>query len=474
MPNEDFTRGLIQFCLYLEKYKTDYKLFVHQSLTSLLKFVTPTLMQYMYTATSVTSNTISTSTFHRVLYDFFVYFNEDFLLSNCITLDNSLVNVSTILKFMIEGKFDIIDVKNSNKVEYKFDTEELVTLNCILDNLVNFSKKPNTNVQAELNSLKSQLEELQKIKSNSSDSPIIINKFENLPENFEDSKRLLMQELGKKLVNINHISNFKLFLENKTAPPSLFFDKFPQPFLPCDPNYISEFNSLIVTFQIGAIELGIRSCTTKLTSIESNISAFANKYHLNENIKTVIADLEEVVANNHKEQFLRSVTKINSYQARGYLVKPRTKSANNSFSSQKSSNQTSNFKKRKLEFHDETVQQPQNHHNNYVNNNNYANNNTNNRSRYQNGNYNQSRNQNNRNQNNRPNNQRNHNNNQSSHNNGSNNQQLQYNSNQQQQHIALPQRNNNNNNSILSSTYTRGLNNNQQDFDRSNNDNDYN
>lgn len=148
MPNESFTRGLIQFCQYLEKYDKDYKLFVFQSLSSLLKFVSPTVMQTMYTAVGATG--ITTDTFHKILFDFFVFFNDDYLSSNCIIKANSVSKISIILDSLIEGKLEIIDVRGTSKVEYKFSNEDIVTLKCIQDNLKNFSELPNTNIHTEL------------------------------------------------------------------------------------------------------------------------------------------------------------------------------------------------------------------------------------------------------------------------------------------------------------------------------------
>lgn len=193
MPNEDFTRGLIQFCTYLLKYKNDYKCFVHQSLSSLLRFVGTDLTAHLLKAINLT--TLPITAFQKILFDFLVFFDSG--------------------RVMIQGELSIIDVKTSGKVEYVFDTDQIITLTCIQENLKKFSEVPLANVQSELDQLRQEILELKNNKvNNSNDSPIIIDKFSNLPLNFEDSKRILTQELEKKLVNINHITNYNLYLTN--------------------------------------------------------------------------------------------------------------------------------------------------------------------------------------------------------------------------------------------------------------------
>ena len=443
MPNEDFTRGLIQFCTYLLKYKNDYKCFVHQSLSSLLRFVGTDLTAHLLKAINLT--TLPITAFQKILFDFLVFFNEDFLNSNSNTHNSSFINISQILDLMIQGEFSIIDVKTSGKVEYVFDTDQIITLTCIQENLKKFSEVPLVNVQSELDQLRQEILELKNNKvNNSNDSSIIIDKFSNLPQNFEDSKRILTQELEKKLVNINHITNYNLYLTNKTVPPSLYFSRFPKPFLPCETDYVTGFNELIVDFQSKAITLSIRFCETKVSLHENNIKKVIEKYANVPNIAELVISMEKTVADTLKDRFLNSVTKINTYQPRGYLVRSKSKPANNASFNNYGSNTPGRNHKRKLDFSDgHTSQQPSyvsnNQYNRYNNHNNGLNNhnNGNNNKRY--------RPYNNRNNSNNKNNKHQYNNNQNSSNNDNNHQNQDHFQYQPQQHVnkqPLPQRDN--------------------------------
>ena len=314
-----------QFLQLHVKYSIDWKQMTYHAFTGLTKMLgntdTATLVEH------ISGEKFAIISFIKDLLDLYTYFNEHFLNNEFIVnLKKDYDNVLLLLTLLIDKKLNVVD--NS----YTLTFDDIILLKCIKENLENKIESSSShqvnNYQTELELLKKELEFIRNNNS-TSNSQIFVDKFDNLPDDFENSKKILSQELEKKLVNENHINNFKLYIDKKTAPPSLFFDKFPAPFLPCDSSYVESFNKLIFDFQTAAMNLAIKSCTSKLVSIKSNLEKFRKKYSTVSNIKTLITDAENQVSKNCEDRFRKSASKINSYTPRGYHVRKRTQPQDN-------------------------------------------------------------------------------------------------------------------------------------------------
>lgn len=132
--------------------------------------------------------------------------------------------------------------------------------------------------------------------------------------------------------------------------------------------------------------MSIRFCETKVILHENNIKKVIEKYANVPNIAELVISMEKTVADTLKDRFLNSVTKINTYQPRGYLVRSKSKPANDASFNKYGSNTPGLNRKLKLDFSDgHFSQQPSNvsnnqnnrynNHNNGLNNHNNGNNN---------------------------------------------------------------------------------------------------
>ena len=385
MINEEFTIGFFMFCDYLVKYKDDYSKFKPQSNNGLLKHVGEAHIKCM-TAAIVHTQPINLENFQSVLCEFFIFFNSNYLSKNCIHNPKKFISIIYIIKDLLAGKFKVIH-KNNKPI----DDEIIISLTCVLESLEKLNETPEINWQSKVAALEAQLNSFQ-----SNPNPVIVlDKFDNLSENFEDCKRILSNELEKRLININHKDSFQLHINNKTSPPALFFDKFPLPFFPCNELYIDEFNDIIHDFQIKRMNLDTKYFELNIENCSKNIEKIRTKFSGIENIGSVIEAIEKDISKSLEERFLKSASKINTYSTRGYLVKQKsqfdTPASNKKVSS--SSNYNTPFsKKRRLEFEDEYINTNNNNNDNiqYNNNNNqqrysqYNNNNNRNKPFYSN------------------------------------------------------------------------------------------
>ena len=323
MTTEDFTRCFKIYCNYLSRYSTAWSSMTHHAFTGLTKHLgsdDSTLL-----LSKINSEKFTIKTFLKDLLELFFHFNDCFLKKDyVIQQKNEFSCISSLLNCTIEGSLNEI-IGN----ECKLTAEEVISLKCFkdsLDNKMNFKTIPITNYQQEIDQLKKQLTDMQKNSALSNS----IDKFQNLPEDFEESKSILEWELKKKLINENHINNFKLHLSKNTAPPSLMFSRFPTPFQPCEQNYVDEYNKLIVKFQKDAMELGIKTCAEKNVKIENNILLVIDKYKEKvPNINNILSSLKNKASDLLKDRFTKSAAKINSYTPRGYNLRPRTSNTAN-------------------------------------------------------------------------------------------------------------------------------------------------
>ncbi len=342
MPSADFTRIFISYCNYLTKYEADFSVMTYHLYTGLKSLISTDGITTLTTA--LTIDKLQLSNISKDTFNLFVYFNENLLNSSTpfnIEHKKDYINVCKLLVHLIGDGFKVV---KGNVYEMTIDnTNLLICVKERLDLLLeNSSNQILVNYQLELELLKKKLESIQNSNSTPSDTAIV-DKFENLPDSFEKSKRLIYQELEKKLINDNHITNFKIHLEKKTVPSSLFFDKFPKPFLPCDKSYVDSFNILICEFQVKALNLAILSCETKITGIISNLTKIKSKYTQVADIESIFKDIEEQAAENNQDRFRKSATKINSYVPRAYNVKPSTQQSSNNNDSRTRNRKRLNF-----------------------------------------------------------------------------------------------------------------------------------
>jgi hypothetical protein len=162
--------------------------------------------------------------------------------------------------------------------------------------------------------------------------------------NFNDSKDFISSLYDKLLRYENHVKIFTTHLENNTTPSALFYNKFPEPFLNDDVEYVQKYNNLIAVFQAEAIILSksflekrINTLNSKLNSIKDNLSRNNSEIDINKCFSEIISHQNS----NLKERFEKANTKATRaksipFKAGRKFIK--TSSQNRSFVSDSASN----------------------------------------------------------------------------------------------------------------------------------------
>jgi len=94
------------------------------------------------------------------------------------------------------------------------------------------------------------------------------------PSNFIDfnlSKDFLSRVINKKLRYNNHIKIINSHKTNGTTPSSLFFNKFPRPFLIDDSIYVEKYNQLIHDFQTKTMDLILDRLNSRVECIDQKL-----------------------------------------------------------------------------------------------------------------------------------------------------------------------------------------------------------
>lgn len=116
--------------------------------------------------------------------------------------------------------------------------------------------------------------------------------------------------------------------ELHTVPSQLNFDKFPEPFLKHNQNFVNEYNKLIQTFQIEVINLIKRQLNFEINLMNKDLK------HYKYNLKDLTDNVEAFVENIHKqeEEYLSSKFLDADNKARRVIMKPYLTSSKQNYS----------------------------------------------------------------------------------------------------------------------------------------------
>lgn len=319
MTADEFTKGFVSLCAFLLKFSAENygKLYTQTIAKSLPNAVGASTLSAMLKSASKHQK-ILVSNLNIILFEFVIFFSEHFLSSNKIKAKIHIVPITNFVKEMISNKLNNIDSSTS----YILDDEDKIVLELILEKLENYDSSTDIASLSELSDLKRKVAEFERIQSlNNNDSNSRANRLQNLSEDFENSKSLLLSEIENKLLCNNHISNFAIHLSNNTVPSSLFYNRFPSPMFDHDKDFVDKFNEIIHESQIKFINLCSSHCEAKMAKHSENIDRIINKYKDNYEMDNIYKELENRVNDNLKDKFTKSATKISSYVPRGYIAK---------------------------------------------------------------------------------------------------------------------------------------------------------
>jgi hypothetical protein len=168
---------------------------------------------------------------------------------------------------------------------------------------------------------------------------------------FNASKDFLNRLINKKLRYTNHINIISTHQSNQTTPSSLFFNKFPKPFLNDDIAFVEDYNKLVREFQTKSLSLISNSLNarvslidTKLIEIKSNlIEKGLDETLCNNNFSKLETDNNTSLAN----QFQRANDKVlrcsNKPFVAGQLQKQNKRFNNNNNNNSSHNNSINNI-----------------------------------------------------------------------------------------------------------------------------------
>ena len=122
----------------------------------------------------------------------------------------------------------------------------------------------------------------------------------------------------------NHIKLFKSHIGNGSSPPSLFYNRFPVPFLADDENYVEDYNDLINEFQTKAMNLSIKYLYKRISKNEEKLQAKKDSMKEKNDSKLVdthVTSLESTVNKDLEKYFTDKNEQFNRITIQKYVAK---------------------------------------------------------------------------------------------------------------------------------------------------------
>jgi hypothetical protein len=188
------------------------------------------------------------------------------------------------------------DFKLSSK--YAFDDAQLSSLRTskrTMAELQNISVESDTMI--EIAKLRSDFEKINSLLSSSNNN--VTHSSTNSSQNsqssfssFNEAKFYIKNSLDKILRYNNHIKIFDTHLSNNTTPPSLFYNRFPQPFLADDNEFVNKYNNLISEFQVNTLNLCKEFLVARVEKIEAGLLSIKGSLISDTTLDSKLADLK--------------------------------------------------------------------------------------------------------------------------------------------------------------------------------------
>ena len=318
---------------YILQYKTNYKLL---TATVFGSFKRNFSAEYKKLVEYNENNEITKTNFHESIINLVLAFNS--------TFNENPFEFTKFTEFIndVTDRSKFAEICGSPNEKF-FDFDQISTLNIVNENYMNKVKLISMPDLASYTQMQKQLQELLAQKDNNNHA-----KEKNLPANFSDAFRLFQIQFLKRAKNENHIRLFETHLSNNTVPPSLLWNNFPKPLLPCDQYYVSEFRKLIQTFQTNALKLNIECCNIRTNENIELINSYKLNYTSTENLNEKLENIKNTAYKSLESEFKESSEKISRYypQQLPLASLPHLKDVSFNNSNRQSSHSTPNSQNR--------------------------------------------------------------------------------------------------------------------------------
>lgn len=337
---DTFIQSLSQLCKYLLGYRENYSKFNKQHFAA---FKTHYSSHYSCLKDVAKTDLIV----DNLLVNTFAFFLK---LENYI-LNNARFRFNSENCFIFDFLNDLINpelIFSTSKS--KFENEETNILKTILQSIDSVRKRPDLNTVTDHEFILEHLKIFQKefenkfneinnkIELNRNNSPSLTVPDRSStsqprvePDNFSHSKTAISRLFNKLARYKNHIQMFKTHLNNKTSPPSLFFNRFPTPFLHDDETFVNNYNALIEDFQVKTMNLCVSTLESRINSLEVKLIDFKTKFSEDENIDNKFNELELSVNKQLEPQLKIKSEQTTRCKVIPFKVKVTEKSASTPF-----------------------------------------------------------------------------------------------------------------------------------------------
>jgi hypothetical protein len=275
--DEKFLAALREFANYFTTKLNDLSMITGHN-TKGFSTSNATYNSFKHLSTAIEMEQFSASDFLLfTLKAFRKFASYDFINSSIHTNKDNFCIVNLLSQLLV------FDLNIGGKILTSEETDELRIIHSKLFSVFNFKPQLQTTENV-LN---------QQIRSTDSNSKSYSQRKINhiILENQEANT--VKRHLNKKLRYENHLCIFNIHKNNKTTPNSLFFNRFPSPFLEHDQEFVDKYNGLIEDTQNKIINLIITTLEERLIKIDSQI--IEKRDLLDEQLKQIGSDFESFI-----------------------------------------------------------------------------------------------------------------------------------------------------------------------------------
>ena len=179
--------------------------------------------------------------------------------------------------------------------------------------------------------------------------------------NLELSRPFLLSLFDKLLRYKNHIKVNQDYKNNNTTPSALFFNRFPEPHLIDDPDFVNEYNDRIRKFQTETMNSIIDHYKNRTNIIENKLSEIKIKLIENNNENTINQEFEKIENTKKeelKEKFVKAHNKVLRAKSQPFIAsiyQKQNNSRNKKTDNTKTRNRNNNNNKKSVSFDESSV-----------------------------------------------------------------------------------------------------------------------
>ena len=331
------------FIFYIYKYKEDFSKFTTSAFGS---FKSKYKSECNILNKEITELNFEKDHFNKIFHNIFVLYY------------NIKIKEQTILKDCLYSQiYDLINqiVKKDTLIcNCSFSDEQLDDIHDKILHLESTIQNPtNQNVQSSQHNPNNKPTSVEKLIS------IDPSKFVNL----ELSRPFLLSLFDKLLRYKNHIKVNQDYKNNNTTPSALFYNRFPEPHLIDDPEFVNEYNARISKFQNETMSSIIEHYKNRTNIIEKKLSEIKITLIENNNENTINQEFERIENTKKeelKEKFAKAHNKVLRAKSQPFIAsiyknQNNTRNKDKNYNTNRNRNNNNNNNKKSVSFDESSL-----------------------------------------------------------------------------------------------------------------------